>query len=825
MKEKQSKKIFTRMLMNNWGGISHKVMEFHEYVNLFSGKSGSGKSTVMDAIQVVLYGSISSTFLNKAADDAKNRRSVLSYLRGAQKDGSFNREDQDFCSQIVLEIKDTGKNTHTCIGVSFEVGKADTDIRKYCFFSHSGKIPEDEYLTEEGVPYTIAKLKKLVEARIESADNRGRGDVNRVYPSKEAYLKTVYDAIFGYVEPGRMMTMEKSAIALRMTNGTGQFIKDYMFPKSKEDTVATISDQLGAYREIKERVEDLEQRIKMLDEISQHNLALQKARADKIYVEQILKYIEIENCKAHLQSKEDDLQDILKKIEEKEEKRKSYLAEKDAYTKEQVEVEAELKASDYGQKEKELKEIENTIQLLATNSEQWRDIVKGLSAWEEDDEVSAYVSNQALHRIDDIRDGVVSEDSIEKLKQYLSDALDNINTELGDVRERIRENQKELQEKREMVEDLKNDRKPYRAELKRARQELQNMLSIQYGRTIHVNIFADLFDITDEEWKNAIEGRMGRVKHSLVTAPEYTLDAAKAFRKMKQMKGIEDVELMDTAAIVRDNPKADENTLYECVRTEESYVDTCLKRYLGRIKKCETVEELHETRDGVTKDCYSYSNYIFRHLRRNDYEKYACIGTKVSKAKLLELEEEAAKLKQEVEEDCRVEMALRAAQKFECLNQSTEQILHLSKAAEQLQDYYEKQEKLRLEVEELKRGDRTVELKKKKQELLELLKKNAEILDRIQSEVVQYAKTQGQIESNIKSFSEKINFLTEGFVVNEQLQNEVTDALKVQSEAAYKRDKTKEKDALETLEEAEREELQRIEISSIMLIRPMVLQE
>ena len=72
-----------------------------------------------------------------------------------------------------------------------------------------------------------------------------------------------------------------------------------------------------------------------------------------------------------------------------------------------------------------------------------------------------------------------------------------------------------------------------------------------------------------------------------------------------------------------------------------------------------------------------------------------------------------------------------------------------------------------------------------------------------------YKRQQGQIESNIKSFSEKINLLTEGFVVNEQLQNEVTDALKVQSEAAYKRDKTKEKDALETLEETEKEELQR----------------
>ncbi len=39
----QSKKIFTRMCLNNWGGINHKVLQFNEYVNLFSGKSGSGK--------------------------------------------------------------------------------------------------------------------------------------------------------------------------------------------------------------------------------------------------------------------------------------------------------------------------------------------------------------------------------------------------------------------------------------------------------------------------------------------------------------------------------------------------------------------------------------------------------------------------------------------------------------------------------------------------------------------------------------------------------------------------------------------------------------
>ena len=83
-----------------------------------AGKSGSGKSTVMDAIQVVMYGSFHQSFLNKAAEDSKNKRSVLSYLRGAQKDGSFNRGGTDFCSVLAIEIEDVGKESFACVGIA-----------------------------------------------------------------------------------------------------------------------------------------------------------------------------------------------------------------------------------------------------------------------------------------------------------------------------------------------------------------------------------------------------------------------------------------------------------------------------------------------------------------------------------------------------------------------------------------------------------------------------------------------------------------------------------------------------------------------------------
>lgn len=783
---KQSKKLFRRLLLNNWGGISHKVLEFHEYVNLFSGKSGSGKSTVMDAIQVILYGSAASTFLNKAADDAKNRRNVLSYLRGAQKDGTANRENIDFCTQIVLEIEDTGSRMTTCIGAVFEVGRQDTELRKYHFFSHSGCLPEDRYLTEQGVPYTAAQLKKLIEARSRSEDNRGRVDVNRMYPSREAYLNTLCESIFGHIDHSRLMTMEKSAIALRMADGTGQFIKDYMFPKSDADTVTTISQQLGAYREIKEKIDDLEHRIEILDEVYKINQDLIRVKADKFRTEAILRIVDIESCKIRSEARKTDFDDLSTKISELEERYGLLDAEKKKKTEELIEVKAELQSGDYGVKKKEMEELKTTIHLLQGNSRQWREILHGLKEWEADEDISGYISNPTLQCLDEILESEMSGTTLDKLRTGIQNALEMIEEELADLNDSIRKTTKELAEKKDMASDLKNDRKPYRKELKSARAQLQSELSSQYGRTIHVEIFGDLFDITDEKWKNAIEGRLGRIKHSLVTEPQYALDAARIFRRMKK-KEYEEVDLINTAAIKRDSPKAEPGTLYEAVKTGEPYVELCLKRYLGRIYKCETVEGLHEVRDGVTPDCYSYSNYIFRHLRADDYIRFACIGTKVSKAKLRELEDEIYDLEQNQISDLQMRAVLNRARGFEQLHQSTEQLLQLSKASNELENYLERQEQLARELENLEDGTLTARLKKRKEVLEQKIAELSHVQEQINKERIGREGDLRTVEKELRDFQEKLSVLQEGFRSDEALLAEVRENLGTQSENVYRR--------------------------------------
>ena len=45
----------SRICLNNWHYITKRTLSFNDEINFFTGHSGSGKSTVIDAMQIVLY--------------------------------------------------------------------------------------------------------------------------------------------------------------------------------------------------------------------------------------------------------------------------------------------------------------------------------------------------------------------------------------------------------------------------------------------------------------------------------------------------------------------------------------------------------------------------------------------------------------------------------------------------------------------------------------------------------------------------------------------------------------------------------------------------
>jgi len=765
------------MCLNNWGGITHQILTFHEYVNLFSGMSGSGKSTVMDAIQVILYGSISSSFLNKAADDAKNKRSVLSYLKGEQKDGTANRGGSDFCSSIVLELKDTGSHLVCCVGLAFEVRKNDTEIKKMLFFSHAGEMPETGYLTAEGYPFTNQEIKRLVEERAASAENRGRVDINRIYPSKEAYTNALYDMILGYIDGRRFTVMEKSAIALRMTDGTGQFIKDYMFPRNDGDIIGKISEQLGSYRDIQEKIKDMRRRIELLTQVQEAGKRKLAVAADIIRARAMIRCTEILELQDKIAADEEGIQHAADDLVRLGETKIKLDADMEAIESDLIQVSAALQASDLGMKENQLRELAKLQEMYAADSKQWRKTVSGLRRWAEDAVVTDYVSNPMLNRIEEFCKGKIDEKLCENLRNNIQDTRQSIDEVLEEYNDERRELEKEIKELSHLVDDISNDRKPYPAILKEARAALERRLTDRYGRMIKVSILADLFNIEDAAWKDAIEGRMGRLKLSLVTEPKYARDAAEIFREMKKY---EEVELINTESVTKQRTQVDENALYEAVQTDIPYVDACLRRYLGRIQKCHTVQELEGVRDGVTPDCYSYSNFIFRHLRKSDYGKYACIGTKVSKAKLEEYREslqkresECLKIRQQIER-------LKAAADFEHLSNNTEYYMRLSQAAGELDKVTGNIVKLQQDIARLREGEYK-ELQEQKDRLEERKKIKRIEQNENQNLINERTRIKSQKEGEIGRLRMDLEEKSTGYKADAAIEATVAEQLKTRS--------------------------------------------
>ena len=116
-------KILTKLLLINWHYFSHQLLEF-EQLNYMTGVNASGKSTIIDALQLVLFGDTAGKYFNKSAS-GKSARTLESYLCGEISDNAeggyrYLRSGR-FTGYVVTEWYDDEKNRSLTFGGVFDV--------------------------------------------------------------------------------------------------------------------------------------------------------------------------------------------------------------------------------------------------------------------------------------------------------------------------------------------------------------------------------------------------------------------------------------------------------------------------------------------------------------------------------------------------------------------------------------------------------------------------------------------------------------------------------------------------------------------------------
>ena len=635
-----------RLILNNWGSSDHFVVDFDGTVTMIVGPNGSGKTTIADAMLCVICANTDPRYFNQAQQDGDkgtSERSILEYARGATKHYGAKRAKQRFYTNVVAEWHDLAKNIYYCTGIIVEV--TSTEDRKtppHKWFTLNGAAPDDEFLN-----YTYEDFEKLVKER--SAGLAGIAPpVSAIYSQTNAYKAVLKDKIYGNVDMDMLFRLMMSAIKMDLKTDINTFIKTFLFPHVPDLIGKKLAEKASALREIIKRLERNGEKRDELKYLCDLIKAYNKANSDCLMLNEEILYIK--NILAERQRDRllETVGEISKKIEDSKTALDELKQKRNLTHHELVQLQSALSSSDFDKKKKELNAKKDICSMKRGELNRAQKIKEHLRAWCEDPIVSSYLAEQDRELIRNYLSDKVDEESLKAIADKISEVTGTLLLEYDKQALVVQDLERKRDALAEEIQNIEHDRRRYRQpDLFRVVETISERLKTAHGRDIPVEIFSRTFDILEPEWKDAIEGSLSQ-KSRIILPPEYVDEAVDI---LQALPNTDRIRIIDTKGIERSVAKSNrsyEGTLYECVSKERDYIDLALKRYLGRIKKCHTKEELRQSGNGVTPDCLSYFDHSFGRIPRDTYTKYASIGKQIPQSIVEEKKRELVEMENDI---------------------------------------------------------------------------------------------------------------------------------------------------------------------------------
>ena len=170
----------------------------------------------------------------------------------------------------------------------------------------------------------------------------------------------------------------------------------------------------------------MRRRIVLLSEVQEAGKRKAAVSTDILRSKAMIQCVEVLELENKIAADAEEIQNAAQELERLAETAKKIEVDMNDIDGELIQVSAELKASDVGIKQDQLKELVKLQQMYAADSEQWRKITNELRKWEEDEIVTDYVSNPMLNRIALFCKGKVDEELCQNLRKNILDAKKGI---------------------------------------------------------------------------------------------------------------------------------------------------------------------------------------------------------------------------------------------------------------------------------------------------------------------------------------------------------------------------------------------------------------
>ena len=594
-------KLLTRVRLINWHYFENECISFNGST-LISGENTAGKSTILDAIQLVL--TTNSRRFNMAANE-KGKRDLKGYVRCKTGDvGDMFLRKNTVPANVALEFYEEKGERYFVLGVHLLSNDEESPVIKK-WYREECRLEDLSFIVD-----SHAALDREFK-------NRGRR-VKFIESDKAA--KEEFRHRMGNLEEKFFEIIPKS-LAFKPMDNVKEFINRFVLSEEHVN-IDELKGNIESLSELEHLLERNSRQLAALEDILSEFDVIEKKEREIAVNDILLMLADADALKERMAGTESKMrlkeQTILSNREELE-----HIAVTAGRLQEQIiQLNVSMKQNDaaallsdarrrmealeieIGRKKDEEKKLRQQVAAI-------RDYLKALAALGHKP-----LTTEDLEVIGGTYDAALKNSAIEKLAAFESGGKAGIREKQQELYWEKRRLDREISELQEKQAQLSKQQLSYPDNTVRLKEAVEKEFRRQNIRS-EVYILAELLEILEPSWSDAVEGYLNTQKFYLVVEPAYYDIALDIYHK--NLKSIHSAGIINTKKIPLDQ-RADPASLAFVVGSENRYAKAFAMYVLGRVMRCDDIHELEEHEVSVTRDCMLYQNYVVRHMNPRSYE-------------------------------------------------------------------------------------------------------------------------------------------------------------------------------------------------------------